>query len=154
MADEVDPRFDDERVTAYGLLVEAHAAIECALHGTLEAAGLQPQWFEVLLRLGRTPGYRLRMSELAAAMTSITPSGLTRLIDRMAEAGLVERVQCESDRRGSFAVLTEEGVDRLEAVFPQHADDIERAYTSLLDPRELAEASRVLRKVRDTLHGK
>lgn len=153
MEPAVDPRFDDERVTAMGMLVEAHAAVLRATQPSLDAAGLSNQWFEVLLRLGRTPGHRLRMSELAASMSSITPSGLTRLIDRMAEEGLVERVQCQEDRRGAFAALTPAGEDRLVEVWPAHVADIDRCYTSLLSERELAAVTTAMRKVRDALTG-
>ncbi len=153
MQPAVDPRFDDERVTAMGILMETQAALLRSTECTLERAGLSHQWFEVLLRLGRTPGHRLRMSELAAAMSSITPSGLTRLIDRMNEAGLVDRVQCQEDRRGAFAVLTDAGRARLEEVFPAHLADIERVYTSVLSERELEGVTVALRKVRDRLAG-
>ncbi len=153
MEPEVDPRFADDRVTAMGMLVEAHAAVLRSTECSLERAGLSHQWFEVLLRLGRTPGHRLRMSDLAASMSSITPSGLTRLVDRMNDAGLVVRVQCEEDRRGAFAALTPAGEARLAEVWPQHLADIDRAYTSLLSERELEQVTRALRKVRDSLTG-
>ena len=149
MEPEVDPRFDDDRITAVGMLIEANAAVEAATSGTLERAGLAGPWFEVLLRLGRTPEHRLRMSDLARAMSSITPSGLTRLIDRMSDAGLVERVQCEEDRRGAFAVLTPAGEERLASVLPAHLEDLERVYTSVLSCAELTAVTDALRKVRD-----
>lgn len=145
----MDPRFDDDRVTAIGMLFEAQAALVRQLEPTLDAHGLAHGWFEVLLRLARTPEHRLRMSELAASMTSITPSGLTRLIDRMTEAGLVERASCPEDRRGSYAVLTAEGLRRFGEVYPQHVTDIDSAYTSVLTSRELETVTRALRKVRD-----
>ena len=66
------------------------------------------QWFEVLLRLARTPGGRLRMSDLAA-QTTLTASGLTRVVDRLEDAGLVKREACPTDRRSTYAVLTAEG---------------------------------------------
>ena len=57
----------------------------------LEAeSGLSMQWFEVLIRLARSPGQRLRMTDLAA-QTILTPSGLTRAVDRLVDAGLVAR---------------------------------------------------------------
>ena len=69
---------------------------------------LSSQSFDVLIRLARTPGSELRMSELAA-QTSLTPSGLTRSVDRLQEQGLVARRVCPEDRRGAFAVLTPAG---------------------------------------------
>lgn len=141
---------DDDRITAVGLLFEAHAAVNRALAPTLEGEGISPQWFEALIRLARTPGYRLRMSELAHAMTSITPSGLTRLVDRLEDEGLVRREQCPSDRRGSFAVLTDEGLRRVRAALPAHLADIETAYTGLFTADELAAFTGALRRLRDT----
>ena len=65
----------------------------------------------MLIRLARTPGNRLRMSDLAA-QTSLTPSGLTRSVDRLEDTGLVARRVCPEDRRGSFAALTLNGEGR------------------------------------------
>lgn len=145
----VDPLLEDDRITAVGLLMEAQAAVESALARTLDAHGLSPQVFEVLIRLGRTPGRRLRMSELAAVMTSITPSGLTRLIDRVEAAGFVERRSCEEDRRGAWAQLTPAGAAKLGEVVPDHLADIDRVYANLFSARELRAFTDQLRRLRD-----
>jgi DNA-binding MarR family transcriptional regulator len=142
----------DDRITLAGLLFEAQASLRCSTVGSLEAAGLSPPWFEALLRLARTPGGRLRMSELAASMTSITPSGLTRLVDRLEEAGLVRREQCPSDRRGSLAAITDEGLQRLEVVLPAHLADLDEHLVGLFSPRERAQLERYLRRIRDAGH--
>jgi MarR family transcriptional regulator, 2-MHQ and catechol-resistance regulon repressor len=142
-------RLADERITLVGLLFEAHAAVARATQPTLEAHGLSPQWFEALIRLARSPEQRLRMSELAASMTSITPSGLTRLIDRLEEAGLVQRERCPSDRRGAFAVLTPAGKDKVDDVLPAHLTDLEAAMSGLFDPAERTELDTMLRRIRD-----
>ena len=73
------------------MFVEAHAGIADRVERRLEAeSGLSMQWFEVLIRLARSPGQRLRMTDLAA-QTILSPSGLTRAVDRMVDAGLVTR---------------------------------------------------------------
>jgi len=144
-------QLSDRRITLAGLLFEATAVLGRATTPTLERHGLSTQWFEALLRLARTPDHALRMSELANSMTSITPSGLTRLVDRLEAEGLVERRQCPSDRRGSFAVLTPEGLARVEAVIPAHLDDLQAHYVGLLSAREAEQFERTLRKIRD--HG-
>ena len=64
-------------------------------------ASLSVQWFEVLIRLARTPGQRLRMSDLAA-QTTLSASGLTRAVDRLEAAGLVDREACPTDRRSAL----------------------------------------------------
>ena len=67
--------------------------------------GLPAQSLDVLVHLARSDDGRLRMSELAI-QTRLTPSGLTRAVARLCEAGLVRRQVCPEDRRGAFASLT------------------------------------------------
>ena len=107
------PSLDHPNLTTMGLFVETYAGLASTTGPRLEADhGLSAQWFEVLLRLARTPGHRLRMSDLAA-QTTLSASGLTRVVDRLEAAGLVTRAACPSDRRGSFAVLTGAGEARI-----------------------------------------
>ncbi len=143
---------DDERLTAVGLFLETHAGLTALFRRTLgETWQLPDQWFEVLLRLGRSPGGALRMSDLAAQV-ALSPSGLTRAVDRLERAGLVSRASCPSDRRGSYAVITEQGREVLEAALPRHLADIEEHFTGLLSPEELTVLTGALRKLRDHLN--
>jgi len=81
--------WDDPRITAFGMLLEAHAAVVTQVNRDLEAtSGIPITWMEVLLRLARSPGHRLRMAELARQV-GLSTSGLTRLIDRVEHAGYV-----------------------------------------------------------------
>jgi len=140
---------DDERLTTVGLFFEAHAGIKAAFERRLEAdAGLPVQWFEVLVRLARTPGHRLRMSDLAA-QSSLTPSGLTRVVDRLCDAGLVVRESCPTDRRSWYASISPEGLRRIEAAVPVHLAHIDEVIGSVLSPTELDAFAAVLRKLRD-----
>lgn len=140
---------DDPRLTAVGLVFEAHAGLKAQLERRLEAeAGIPIQWFEVMLRLVRSPGHRLRMSDLAA-QTSVTPSGLTRVVDRLCEAGLVARESCTEDRRSWYATLTPEGNARLDAAIPAHLRHIDEVVGSVLDPDELTQLAALVRKLRD-----
>jgi DNA-binding MarR family transcriptional regulator len=142
----------DERLTTVGLFFEAHAGLARELERRLERdSGLSVQWFEVMLRLARTPGGRLRMSDLAA-QTTLTPSGLTRVVDRLEAAGFVARETCPSDRRGSFAVLTTTGRKRIVATVPLHLEHIDELVGSALDAREQATFAALLRKLRDALN--
>ena len=145
----IPTELDDDRITLAGLLFEAAAALQRSLLPAVEEQGLSQQSFEALLRLARTPDQRLRMSELAHAMTSITPSGLTRLVDRLEEAGLVERTSCPSDRRGSYAQLTEEGMATVLALVPRHLDDLQHHLADVLGERERNRLAALLRTVRD-----
>src|SRR6187551_1299127 len=100
-ADELDHPL----LTTGGLLAETYAGMALAAERKLEAdSGLSMQWFEVLVRLARSPEHQLRMTDLAA-QTTLTPSGLTRAVDRLCDAGLLERRACPTDRRSTYAVL-------------------------------------------------
>jgi DNA-binding MarR family transcriptional regulator len=139
----------DDRLTLVGLLMESTTALRSQLDRRLAQDAAMPlQWFELLLRLARSPGNHLRMSDLAA-QTSLTPSGLTRAIDRLEGAGLVERTPCPSDRRGSYAALTREGLVRITAAVGPHLVHVEDHLTGNLSQAEQAQLTALLRKVRD-----
>ncbi|KAB8190422.1 MarR family transcriptional regulator [Nonomuraea phyllanthi] len=139
--------FDDSRLTAIGLLTEVHAGMMSKFQPALSTAGLSEIDFETVIRLARSPGQRLRMSDLAA-QTELSTSGVTRVVDRLERDGLVAREACATDRRASYAVLTEAGRARLESVLPSHLRDIEDYFTGLLDREELAAFLATLRKIR------
>lgn len=146
-----DP-LEDGRLTALGLFFEAHAGLKAIFERQLEADAAMPvQWFEVLLRLARTPGRRLKMTHLAA-QSSVTASGLTRVVDRLSEAGLVVRESCPTDRRSWYATLTADGLARVQAAVPLHLDTIDEVVGSVLSPAELDQLSAMLRKLRDAVN--
>jgi DNA-binding MarR family transcriptional regulator len=91
------------------------------------------------------------MSELAA-QSSVTASGLTRVVDRLVEAGLVARESCPEDRRSWYAGLTPAGRSRIEAAVPAHLVHIQELVGGVLSPSELATFSAILRKLRDALN--
>lgn len=124
---------DDALVTTFGRLLEAQGALERRLAGELEArCGLALAWFEVLVRLARSEDEQLTMSALAGQV-SLTTSGITRLVDRMATAGLVERVPCPADRRVSYVRLTRAGRDRLDEALPVHAANLREVFAGFSD---------------------
>ncbi|MEV4456976.1 MarR family transcriptional regulator [Microbispora sp. NPDC049633] len=145
----MDP-FDDPRLTAMGLFAEVFAGLSSKTSPTLAAAGLSEVDFETLIRLARSPERRLRMSDLAA-QTSLSTSGITRVVDRLERDGLVERHACASDRRASYAVLSTAGAERLRMVLPQHVEDIETWFTGLLTDNQLADFLEALRVIRDVV---
>lgn len=138
----------DERITLMGLLLETHAKLTRVLSAALEeACGIPLTWFDVLIRLGRTPGRRMTMSQLAAQV-SLTTGGVTRLVDRIAEAGYVERQNCPSDRRSVYVALTAVGTDKLQEATATHLEDLERHLLEPLDADERAALASTLRKLR------
>ena len=144
---QVSGLLDDDRLTAMGLLVETSSGVTDTFERELESLGVSGSAFEVMIRLARSPQHRLRMTELATQST-LTNSGLTRLVDRLDQAGLVEREPCETDRRGFFATLTPAGLAKVEGVLPAHLDTVDRILTGVLDAEELAVFLQALRKVR------
>jgi DNA-binding MarR family transcriptional regulator len=142
--------FDDERITAMGLFTEAFTGLTARVSEQLTSHGVSLVEFEVLIRLARSPQGQLRMTDLAA-QTQLTTSGITRVVDRLERTGLVCRQACPTDRRSSFAVLTDAGRARMEAVLPEHVQLIEQWFTGLLAPDQLAQLLESLRVVRDAV---
>lgn len=149
MPDQPQAATDDLLVTSWGLVVEGYSRVLRRLQREIEdEGGLPPSWFEVLLRLARTPGGELRMSELADQV-SFTSGGFTRLADRIEAAGLIQRRVCSTDRRAFLASLTEEGrrtVDRAAAI---HVRGLHQHVFDHLDDDERATLERVMRRLRD-----
>jgi DNA-binding MarR family transcriptional regulator len=139
---------EDERIRVFGLLHEAHRRLDRAFNCSLErSCGISGPFFEVLLRVGRSPGGRLNMSELSGQL-GLTSGGTTRLIDRAVAAGLVERESCPSDRRVQWVVLSDEGSSKLDEGLTVHLDDLQREVFDRLDPSEIAVLERALDKLR------
>ncbi|MFF3762417.1 MarR family winged helix-turn-helix transcriptional regulator [Streptomyces sp. NPDC002185] len=141
----------DPRLTAAGLFFEAHDGLIARLAPTLDQAGLSSLDFGALMRLSRSPGRRLRMSDLAAQLL-LSTSGVTRLVDRLQRGGLVHREASPEDRRSTYAALTPEGGARLDAVLPGHVEDIENWFTGLFTPAQLTDLTARLQTLRDTVH--
>jgi MarR family 2-MHQ and catechol resistance regulon transcriptional repressor len=145
-----DARLADPRITAIGLIIEAVGGLNAKLATQYAQHGLAPAEFEVLVRIARTPGQALRMSDLAA-QTLLTTSGITRVVDRLERDGLVDRRPCPTDRRGSLAAITADGLKRLDAVLPGHLELVDKWFTSQLTEAELTSLLDSLRVVRDAV---
>ena len=140
-------RPDPAQLAAWRLLLEAHATVTELLERELVAErGLPLTRYDVLLNLAEAPGGRLRMQELSASVL-LSKSGLSRLVDRMVEAGLVRRERCEDDRRGWFAVLTDQGRSALRRAAPVHLRGIHEHFTSHLEPHEVEAMRAALARV-------
>jgi MarR family 2-MHQ and catechol resistance regulon transcriptional repressor len=138
---------DDERITSYGRLFEAHARLTHLLGKELEAAvGLPLPWYGVLLHLGRSPGGYRPMGELIAA-TTFTSGGVTRLVDRMEQAGLVERRPCPTDRRVQYVGLTDRGWGTLQHATEVHLRGIQEHMIGRLEPEEVTRLDAILARL-------
>ena len=122
-------------------LVKAHAGIARSLDAQLSAEhDLTINEYNCLLLLERAEDRRMRRVDIAETMV-LSPSGITRMLDRLESAGLVEKAKCESDARVTYAVLTEGGRRRLKAAGKAHDAVIEEMVGALpeRDLRQLAE---------------
>jgi DNA-binding MarR family transcriptional regulator len=133
-----------------GLFTEAFTGLTARVSEQLATHGVSIVEFEVLIRLARSPESQLRMTDLAA-QTQLTTSGITRVVDRLERTGLVCRQACPTDRRSSFAVLTDAGRARMEEVLPGHVELIEHWFTGRLAPDQLVQMLDSLRVVRDAV---
>ncbi len=112
--------------------------------------GLTMADYEILVRLSESPERRLRMTELAQVTLS-SKSRLSHQITRMESAGLVRRQECTDDRRGFFAVLTDEGLRRLVAAAPSHVASVREHLVDRLTPEQFAQLGASLQVVADHL---
>jgi DNA-binding MarR family transcriptional regulator len=147
----VSTDLDDPRFTAVGLFAEAYTGLTARFAAQFEQHRLSAVEFEVLLRLARSPGSRLRMTDLAG-QTSLSTSGVTRVVDRMDRDGLVCREACPSDRRSSYAVITSAGRERLDEALPGHLALVQQWFIGQLDPDQLAGMLDSLRTIRDAVN--
>lgn len=97
--------------------------------------GLPLTWFDVLIHLSLTPEGQMPMNTLADSIV-LSKSGVTRLVDRMTDAGLIERVACPTDRRIVYASLTDKGRTVLEDAAPFHFEGVERIFNRQLTKEE------------------
>ena len=142
---------DDPRFTAFGLFAEAFTGLTNRFAVQFEQHRLSAVEFEVLMRLARSPGNRLRMTDLAG-QTSLSTSGVTRVVDRMDRDGLVRREACASDRRSSYAVITTEGRQRLDEVLPGHLELLQQWFIGQLTPGQLDVLLDAMRSIRDAVN--
>src|SRR5260370_13477519 len=123
---------------AWAAFLDAQAALLRQLEAELiEREDMSLAEFDVLIQLGIAPDRRLRMTELSERVR-LSRSGLTRLVDRMAQARLVKRARCGSDRRGTFPTLTPPGASRPPRAPPLHFRGIRGHFRQRLSAAQLA----------------
>lgn len=120
------------------------------LERDLQPFGLTNNDYEILVNLSEAEDRRMRMTDLAR-ITLQSKSRLSHQITRMERAGLVRRENCESDRRGLYAVLTEQGWDTMRKVAPHHVASVRANFIGLLTPEGLNALRQALTPVADHL---
>jgi DNA-binding MarR family transcriptional regulator len=147
LVDEVPPDQVRETLAGFFNLCFARSILEERLDRRLRTtADITLAQHEVLYRLSLAPGGRLRMADLAAVLQA-SKSGASRLVDRMACAGLVERQACPTDRRLVFAVLTPDGRATFVRSAPVFKAEVVAVFGDVLDDDEHRELRRILKKL-------
>jgi DNA-binding MarR family transcriptional regulator len=130
-------QLDERELRAWRGMLRAHAALTKALDADLDAEHDLPlSSYEVLLYLNDAEGGRMRMRDLAASVI-LSRSGLTRLADRLEREGLIARESCPSDARGSYAVITAAGTDKLAAARATHLAGVRSLFLQHFSDDEL-----------------
>lgn len=141
---EAVPWLDDDEQTLWRGWLETTARITARVAHDLRAdSDLAGDDYEVLVALSEAPDRQLRMADLATR--TIQPaSRLSQRIDRLTARGLVERRRCDQDRRGQFAVLTDEGFGLLEVAAPHHVRSVRRHFLDHLTRADIATLAEML----------
>lgn len=138
---------------AWEALTRTHAAITQRLQEALAAADFPPlPWYEVLATIAEAPEQRMRMGDLAEALV-ITRGGLTKLVDRLVKAGLLERTFCETDRRVSYATLTPAGAELLAGMRPVVIEELKAAFAAKLSVAQADDLREALDRIRTSACG-
>ncbi len=137
----------DPRLAPWRAFLLAHARISRRLDEELRAEhDLTIGEYDALLTIAQAPERRIRMRQLADEVI-LSKSGVTRLIDRLVDDGLVERSACLADARGAEAVLTERGLARLRAASKTHLRGVDEHFLAILDDEDLEVIDRTMSSV-------
>jgi DNA-binding MarR family transcriptional regulator len=136
-------------LAAWTGLLRAHAASTRRLNAELQSThGLTINDYEALYVLAKAEGRRLKRVDLSRRLV-LTPSGITRLLEGLEHAGLVQRVACPTDLRVAYAQLTEAGAKKLAEASCGHEGSIRTLMEERLAPEEVEQLAELLGKVVD-----
>ena len=142
-----------ELVSLWGAVVEGFADVSRVLAAEMEeAVGIPMSWAEVLFRLRRTPGEELPTTRLARQV-AFSSGGFTKLLDRLVDAGLVERRACPTDRRVVYAGLTARGREVADRALRVHADGLRRHVVETIGEERFRAVAAVLELLREASRG-
>ena len=139
----------ETHLAAWRAVLNAYTSIVANAEAALAAAELPPlAWYDVLWAIRRAPARRLRMAELAASLT-ISRGGLTKLADRLENAGLIRREPADDDGRGLYAVLTADGNTLLRRMWPVYSRALRDTFVSAITDEEAAVIAAALARIAD-----
>ncbi|WP_369234819.1 MarR family winged helix-turn-helix transcriptional regulator [Streptomyces sp. R21] len=138
---------------AWRSYISASSLLEDTIDRQLQAeAGMPHLYYSVLAMLSEAPDRRLRMTDLAELL-KITRSRLTYAVSRLENDGAVRREGCPSDKRGSIAVLTDEGMSLLERSAPGHAETVRAAVFDHLTPEQVGQLEEICTSITRAIQG-
>jgi DNA-binding MarR family transcriptional regulator len=140
------PELDHSPIGVIGRISRLARELEQRLEPVYGEHGLEPGWHDVLATLRRSgPPFRLRPTDLTNA-SMLTSSGTTKRLDRLEQAGLIERSPDPDDRRGTLITLTDAGRELIDALTVAHLAN-ERRILSGLSADEQRRLADLLRKL-------
>ncbi|GII01684.1 MarR family winged helix-turn-helix transcriptional regulator [Planobispora takensis] len=138
---------DDGEQRTWRAFLAASQRIQEELDRQLQRdSGMPHTYYAILVRLSEAEKRKMRMSELAGSVGS-SPSRLSHAVARLEERGWVRRVPCESDRRVSWAVLTDEGLAVLVAAAPGHVEAVRRTLFDRLGPEQVGQLAEICMEI-------
>lgn len=139
---------DEFHLTAWRAFINAHASVIDRIEHVLATEHQLPLTsYDVLVALAEAEGHRLRMNDLANKVVVLSRSGVTRLVDRLEAEGLLRRERTARDRRGAYAVLTDEGQHALDRARPVYAQGIVQYFARHLSDPEVRTITTALERV-------
>ena len=143
----------EESMAAWRAFLQAYSTVMRTLEREMqESDGLPLSWYDILAHLDDTAEGRIRMQVLADSIL-LSRSGLTRMVDRMVEAGLVTRETCPEDRRGTYAVITPDGRAAFRRAMPGHIQGIQEHFLRHMSEEEIRALHGALSKPLKAEHG-
>jgi len=133
-------------------LLDTTAELRRVLGAKLQASGLSPGDYQVLLALREADGMRLRSSELAASI-EWERSRLSHHLGRMEQRGLIRRDDCATDNRGAEVSLTQSGAAAFRRASAPHLRAIKKHFVDALTPEQLEALADILQSLQRHLHG-
>ncbi len=145
---DMSPLVQQPHLDAWRALLNAHATMTRRIEDALSEAGLPPlAWYDVLWPVYQAEKKRLRMRDLAEQVVTISRSGLTRLVDRIVDAGMLERDTTPGDRRGTDVILTDKGAALLKKMWPVYASVVNERFAEPLSKSRAESLQDALRRV-------
>jgi DNA-binding MarR family transcriptional regulator len=139
--------FDELEMASWAGFLRAHATLVRELDEELtHAHGLPLSSYDVLVQLATADDGRLRLSQLADAVL-LSRSGLSRLVARLVDQGLVDRIECTTDARGAFAALTDAGRAKLEEARATHRAGVRERFLGRLSEAQQRQLAAAWRKI-------